>query len=335
MKKIAVLTSGGDSPGMNAAVRAVVRKAIYEGVEVIGVNRGYAGLIEGDFITLGASAVSDIINRGGTFLRSARCEEFRTKEGRQKAADQLRKEGAEGLVVIGGDGSFTGAMLLTNETGIKTIGVPGTIDNDIACTDDSIGYDTAMNTIIDAITKIRDTASSHERAFVIEAMGRHAGFLTLAAGLAGGAESILVPEIKFNIDEVCDKVQKGYEKGKIHSIILVAEGVEFEGNEFETNRDVNESNAFTIGRIINERTGFDTRVSILGHIQRGGSPTGRDRLLASRLGAAAVDAMLAGETNKMVGLIHNKIEVSDIKDAIEGKKEFDKDLYELANILSI
>ncbi|OCL25289.1 6-phosphofructokinase [Orenia metallireducens] len=335
MKKIGVLTSGGDAPGMNAAVRAVVRKAIHAGVEVVGVNRGYAGVIEGDFVKLDKSSVSDIIDRGGTFLRSARCDEFRTPEGRAKGAEQLRKEGIEGLIVIGGDGSFTGATLLTNETGIKTVGVPATIDNDIACTDDSIGYDTAMNTIIDAITKIRDTASSHERAFVIEAMGRHAGFLTLSAGLAGGAEAILVPEMKFNIDEVCNNIQAGYEAGKIHAIILVAEGVEIEGQEFTTNRDVNQSNAFIIGKEINDRTGFETRVSILGHIQRGGAPTGRDRLIASRLGAASVDALLAGETNKMVGIIHNKVEISDIKDAIEGNKEFDEELYQLANILSI
>lgn len=335
MNKIAVLTSGGDAPGMNAAVRAVVRKGIYEGVEVIGVQRGYAGVIDGDFVELDSSSVSDIIYRGGTFLRSARCDEFRTKEGREKAAQQLRKEGVEGLVVIGGDGSFTGAMLLNQETGIKTIGVPATIDNDIDCTDDAIGYDTAMNTIIDAINKIRDTASSHERAFVIEAMGRHAGFLTLAAGLAGGAESILVPEVKFDLDEVCEKIQKDYEQGKIHSIILVAEGVEAFCGTFETNRDLNCSNAFVLGQEVNERTGFETRVTILGHLQRGGTPTGRDRLLASRLGAAAVDELLAGNSNKMVGLIHNHVEVYPIKEAIEGNKEFDMELYELANILSM
>ncbi|GAB6099301.1 6-phosphofructokinase [Halanaerocella petrolearia] len=334
MKKIGVLTSGGDAPGMNAAVRAVVRKAISEGLEVVGVKRGYAGVIEGDFIKLDRSSVSDIIQRGGTFLRSARCEEFRTKEGRQRAAKKLKEEGIEALVVVGGDGSFTGAMLLSQETGIQTIGVPATIDNDIACTDDSIGYDTAMNTIIDAITKIRDTASSHERAFVIEAMGRHAGFLTLAAGLAGGAESILVPEVEFDIDEVCEQIQEDYEEGKIHSIVLVAEGVEFGDIEFETDRNPGESPAFVLGREINGRTGFETRVSILGHIQRGGAPTGRDRLLASRLGAAAVDQLLAGESNKMVGLIHNKVEISPIEEAIEGNKELDRNLYKLANILT-
>ena len=319
---------------MNAAVRAVVRKAIHEGVEIYGVKRGYAGLIEGDLIKLDRGSVSDIISRGGTFLRSARCEEFRTKEGRKKAAEQLKKRGIKGLVVIGGDGSFMGAKLLSKETEINTIGVPGTIDNDIACTDDSIGYDTAVNTIVDAIGKIRDTASSHERAFVIEAMGRRSGFLTLASGLAGGAESILIPEIKCDIDEVCQKVQEDYELGKIHSIIVVAEGVEAIGAEFETNRDHDESNAFILGKEINKRTGFETRVSILGHMQRGGSPTARDRLLASRLGAGAVDHLLAGDTNKMVGLIHDTVETASIAEAIESDKKINMDIYELANILN-
>ncbi len=335
MKKIAVLTSGGDAPGMNAALRAVVRKAVYEGIDVLGVKRGYAGVIEGDFVQLGRRDVGDIIYRGGTFLRSARCDEFRTEAGIKKGANKLKEAGVEGLIVIGGDGSFRGARDLTNLTGVRTIGVPATIDNDIACTDDSIGYDTAMNTIIDAITKIRDTASSHERAFVIEAMGRHAGFLALSAGLAGGAESILVPEVKFSMENVCKKIQEGYNEGKIHSIILVAEGVEIDGNDFETNRDFSHSNAFLLGDEINKRTGFETRVSILGHMQRGGVPTGRDRLLASRLGAAAVDVLNAGKTNKMVGLIHNKVETAPITDAIEGNKKFDKDLYDLANILSM
>ncbi|GAB6138091.1 6-phosphofructokinase [Halanaerobaculum tunisiense] len=334
MNKIGVLTSGGDAPGMNAAVRAVVRKALSEDVEVIGIKRGYAGVIDGDFTNLTRDSVGNIIQRGGTFLRSARCDEFRTKEGRQKAAEKLRDEGIEGLVVIGGDGSFTGAKLLSEETGIQTIGIPATIDNDIACTDDCIGYDTAMNTIIDAITKIRDTASSHERAFVIEAMGRHSGFLTLAAGLAGGAESILVPEVDFDMNEVCEQVQKDYEAGKIHSIILVAEGVEFGDIDFETNRNPDESPAFVVGREINERTGFETRVTILGHIQRGGTPTGRDRLLASRLGTAAVSQLLAEESNKMVGLIHNQVEVAPIEEAIQGNKKLDMELYKLAKILT-
>lgn len=334
MSNLAVLTSGGDAPGMNAAVRAVVRKALDEGLEVFGIKRGYAGVIDGDFIKLNSSSVSDIIGRGGTFLRSARCDEFRTKEGRKKAAEKLRAKNIENLVVIGGDGSFTGAKLLSEETGINTIGVPATIDNDIACTDDSIGYDTALNTIIDAISKIRDTASSHERAFVIEAMGRHAGFLALAAGLAGGAESILVPERSVDVDQVCQTIQHDYEEGKIHSIILVAEGVELEGQEFKTNRDMSESPAFALSKEISDRTEFEARVTILGHIQRGGAPTGRDRLLASRLGAAAVERLLAGESNVMVGLINNQVQVSSIKDAIEKEKELDMDLYNLSTILS-
>ncbi|MBM7555628.1 6-phosphofructokinase [Halanaerobacter jeridensis] len=334
MSNLAVLTSGGDAPGMNAAVRAVVRKALSEGLEVFGVQRGYAGVIDGDFIKLNSSSVSDVIGQGGTFLRSARCDEFRTPAGRKKAAEKLRSKGIENLVVIGGDGSFTGAKLLSEETGINTIGVPATIDNDIACTHDSIGYDTALNTIIDAISKIRDTASSHERAFVIETMGRHAGFLALAAGLAGGAESILVPERKTDVDEVCQTIQKDYEEGKIHSIILVAEGVELEGQRFETNREMNESPAFALSKEISDRTEFEARVTILGHIQRGGAPTGRDRLLASRLGAAAVDRLLAGESNVMVGLVNSQVQASPIKDAIEQEKELDMDLYELSTILS-
>ena len=334
MEKLAVLTSGGDAPGMNAAIRAVVRKALHEGIEVFGIKRGYAGVIDGDFINLSSSSVSDIIGKGGTFLRSARCNEFRTEAGRKKAAEKLRAKGIEHLVVIGGDGSFTGAKLLSEETGIKTIGVPATIDNDIACTDDSIGYDTALNTIIDAISKIRDTASSHERAFVIEAMGRHAGFLALSAGLAGGAESILVPEKEVNIDNVCQTIQHDYEEGKIHSIILVAEGVELSQKEFETNRDLHESPAFALSKEINDRTEFEARVTILGHIQRGGSPTGRDRLLASRLGVAAVDRLIAGDSNVMVGLINDQVQASSIKDAIEKEKEIDLDLYNLSTILS-
>ncbi|MGM0501369.1 MAG: 6-phosphofructokinase [Bacillota bacterium] len=334
MEKLAVLTSGGDSPGMNAAIRAVVRKALTERMEVFGVERGYAGLIDGDFVKLNHSSVSDVIGRGGTFLHSARCNEFRTPPGRKKAAQKLRAQGIERLIVIGGDGSFTGAKLLSEETGIKTVGIPATIDNDIACTDDSIGYDTALNTIIDAISKIRDTASSHERAFVIETMGRHSGALALSAGLAGGAESILVPSKPVDIDDVCLTIQHDYEVGKEHSIILVAEGVELSGHKFETNRDVHDSPAFVLSKEISDRTEFEARVTILGHIQRGGAPTGRDRLLASRLGAAAVEKILHGHSNVMVGLMNNKIQVSSIQDAIEQEKEIDMELYNLSTILS-
>jgi 6-phosphofructokinase 1 len=332
MEKIGVLTSGGDAPGMNAAVRAVVRKGIYEGLEVIGIKHGYTGIINSDFEVMERGSVADIIHRGGTILHSARCEEFRTKEGRKKAIEQLKYGGIEGLVVIGGDGSFKGAQLLSQESDIKVIGVPATIDNDIDCTDYSIGYDTAMNTILDAINKIRDTATSHERTFVVETMGRHSGFLTLMAGLAGGAESILIPEIEFSIEGVCKKLKSGYERGKLHSIILVAEGI---GDNFKTNRDVNESKAFAIAEEINKRTGFETRVTVLGHLQRGGAPTGQDRIMGSRLGGAAVDLLLQGESSKMVGIVHNEIKSFLIEEALNGSKEINKDLYDLADILSM
>ncbi|SDC16216.1 MULTISPECIES: 6-phosphofructokinase [unclassified Candidatus Frackibacter] len=332
MKKIGVLTSGGDAPGMNAAVRAVVRKAIYEGLEVIGIRRGYAGVIDSDFEVMNRGSVADIIHRGGTILHSARCEEFRTKEGRREAIEQLKYGGIEGLVVIGGDGSFTGAKLLSDESDIKVIGVPGTIDNDIACTDYSIGYDTAMNTILDAINKIRDTATSHERTFVVETMGRHSGFLTLMSGLAGGAESILIPEVEFDIESICEKLKHGYNRGKLHSIILVAEGI---SDDFKTDRDLNESKAFALGEEISERTGFETRVTVLGHLQRGGAPTAQDRIMASRLGAAAVDMLIKEETNKMVGMVHNQVQSFPIEEALEGSKEVDEGIYELAHILSL
>jgi len=332
VKKIGVLTSGGDAPGMNAAVRAVVRKAIYEGLEVIGIRRGYAGVIDSDFEVMNRGSVADIIHRGGTILHSARCEEFRTKEGRREAIEQLKYGGIEGLVVIGGDGSFTGAKLLSDESDIKVIGVPGTIDNDIACTDYSIGYDTAMNTILDAINKIRDTATSHERTFVVETMGRHSGFLTLMSGLAGGAESILIPEVEFDIESICEKLKHGYNRGKLHSIILVAEGI---SDDFKTDRDLNESKAFALGEEISERTGFETRVTVLGHLQRGGAPTAQDRIMASRLGAAAVDMLIKEETNKMVGMVHNQVQSFPIEEALEGSKEVDEGIYELAHILSL
>ncbi|AZR74958.1 6-phosphofructokinase [Anoxybacter fermentans] len=332
MKKIGVLTSGGDSPGMNAAIRAVVRTAIFHELEVVGIRHGYAGLMNGDFLPMDRSSVADIIHRGGTILLSARSEEFKTLEGRKKAYQKLQDEGIEGLVVIGGDGSFRGAKKLAEEFDFPVIGVPATIDNDIPCTDYSIGFDTAMNTVIDAINKIRDTATSHERTFVVETMGRHAGFLTLMSGLAGGAESILIPEMPFDIDDVIEKLKHGYARGKLHSIILVAEGI---GDDFKTNRDINESKAFAIGKIIQEKTGFETRVIILGHLQRGGSPTALDRILASRLGAKAVELLLAGEKGKMVGIIHDEVKAFDIEYALNQKKELNEDIYHLAHILSL
>ncbi|ADL13364.1 6-phosphofructokinase [Acetohalobium arabaticum] len=332
MDKIGVLTSGGDAPGMNAAVRAVTRKAIYEGLEIIGIKRGYTGVIESDFMVMDRGSVADIIHRGGTMLHSARCEEFRTEAGRKKAIEQLKYGGIEGLIVIGGDGSFKGAQLLSEESDIKVVGVPATIDNDIACTDYSIGYDTAMNTILDAINKIRDTATSHERTFVVETMGRHSGILTLMSGLAGGAESILVPEIDFSLEEVCEKLNHGYERGKLHSIILVAEGIE---QDFTSSTDNNESQAFAIAEEISNRTGFETRVTVLGHLQRGGIPTAQDRILGSRLGAAAVDLLLEGETNKMVGVVHEEVKSFPIEESLTRSKDLNKEIYKLADILSL
>ncbi|MFW6035343.1 MAG: 6-phosphofructokinase [Halothermotrichaceae bacterium] len=331
MNKIAVLTSGGDAPGMNAAIRAVIRTALYHGIEAVGVKRGYSGLIEGDFEQMNRSSVSDVIQKGGTFLLSARCEEFKTKEGRKKAYDSMVEEGIEGLVVIGGDGSLNGAVKLYEETGIPVIGVPGTIDNDLAGTDYTIGFDTAMNTIVNAINKIRDTATSHERTFIIETMGRHSGFLTVMTGLAGGVEAALIPEHEFNIDKLCKKLDERQKKGRLHNIVLVAEGV---GEDFKTNRDINESSAFSLGRIISERTSQETRVIILGHLQRGGSPTVQDRLLASRMGAKAVELLLDGETTKMVGLKGNEIVYNNINDIMSKHKDINLELYRLSQILS-
>lgn len=332
MNKIGVLTSGGDAPGMNPAIRAVVRTAIYYDIEVMGIKRGYAGLIDDDMYSMDRGSVADIIHRGGTILHSARCEEFKTEEGQEKAIEVLKSNGLEGLVVIGGDGSFRGASVLANKYNFPTIGIPGTIDNDLACTDYSLGFDTAMNTILDAINKIRDTATSHERTFIVETMGRHSGFLTLRTGLAGGAESILIPEIDFTIDDVCDKIQHGYDRGKLHSIILVAEGI---GDDFKTNRDINESKAFSVGQQIKEKTGLETRVIILGHLQRGGSPTAKDRIVASQMGAKAVNLLRNGESGKMVSFINNGIETCDLEAALKMEKTIDEDILELAHILSL
>ncbi|MBU7008351.1 6-phosphofructokinase [Phosphitispora fastidiosa] len=320
MKKIGVLTSGGDAPGMNPAIRAVVRKAIFSGLEVVGIQRGYSGLIRGEFREMNLSSVADIIYRGGTMLRTARSENFRTPEGRTKAAGNLRSQGIEGLVVIGGDGSFRGAQALGREHGIRFIGVPGTIDNDIPCTDYTIGFDTAVNNVVDAVNKIRDTATSHERTYVIEVMGRNSGFIALEAGLAGGAESILIPEMGVNINDIIEKLERGMQRGKLHSIIIVAEGA---GSGIE------------IGRLIQERTGSETKVTILGHIQRGGTPTSFDRVIASRMGALAVDLLVKGETAKMVGMISGSLKDFDIDYALSQEKTIDRSVYELASILAI
>ncbi len=320
MKRIGVLTSGGDAPGMNSAIRAVVRKAIYEGLQVTGIQRGYSGLIAGEFRSMDLSSVADIIHRGGTVLRTARSETFRTAEGRKKAFEQLKSQEIEGLIVIGGDGSFRGAEAFSNEHGVAVIGIPGTIDNDIPCTDYSIGFDTSVNTVVDAINKIRDTATSHERTYVIEVMGRNSGFIALEAGLAGGAESILIPEIPFSIDEIIEKLYRGQKRGKLHSIIIVAEGA---------------ASALDIQKEISEKTGFDTKVTILGHLQRGGTPTAFDRTLASRMGAFAVDQLKSGHSKEMVALQRNDLAAIDFSCALSQKRTIDRSVYELASILAI
>jgi len=319
MKRIAVLTSGGDAPGMNAAIRAVVRSGLYHGLEVYGVYRGYSGLIQGDFKPLSLGSVGDIIHRGGTILYSARCEEMKTEQGQQKAVEQLRKLGIDGLVVIGGDGSFRGAQKLTS-LGFPTIGVPGTIDNDIPGTDFTIGFDTAINTVIESIDRIRDTATSHERTYVVEVMGRDAGDIALWAGLADGAESILIPESPFQLDEIVERLKRGGERGKKHSIIIVAEGV---GSGVE------------IGEKIKKAIGWETRVTVLGHVQRGGTPTAFDRVLASRMGAKAVELLLQGDRDKMVAIRNNEIIGIDFDEAFSMKHKPNMELYELAKILSI
>lgn len=319
MKRIGVLTSGGDSPGMNAAVRAVVRKAIYHDVEVYGIYNGYSGLISGKIEKLEIGSVGDIIHRGGTKLYTARCPEFKTVEGREKGIANLKKYGIEGLVVIGGDGSYMGAKKLT-EHGFPCVGVPGTIDNDIPGTDLTIGFDTALNTVIDAIDKIRDTATSHERTYVIEVMGRHAGDLALWAGLADGAETIVIPEAEHNMEQILATIKRGQERGKKHSIIVVAEGVG-SGIEF--------------GDRISKEMNMETRVTVLGHIQRGGSPTGADRVLASRLGAKAVDLLLEGKAGMTVGIQKNELVYHPIDEILDRPHTIDQEMYKLSQELSI
>lgn len=319
MKRIGVLTSGGDAPGMNAAIRAVVRTAIYNNLEVIGIIRGYKGLIEGEYQPMNISSVSDIIQRGGTVIHTARSEEFMTEEGQQKAVKTLKELEIEGLIVIGGDGSFRGAQKLS-EKGINTIGIPGTIDNDIACTDSTIGFDTAINTALEAISKIRDTSSSHERANIIEVMGRNSGEIALYSGLAGGAETIIVPEFEFNIEEICNKILKGKKRGKRHSIIIFAEGA---------------GDAISIGKQIQEKTGIETKATILGYLQRGGSPTAFDRILASRMGWMAVNLLIQGESSRVVCFQKNDYVHMDINEALSMKRDLDKGVYKIADILSI
>ncbi len=319
MKKIGVLTSGGDSPGMNAAIRAVVRKAIFHNIEVYGVYQGYQGLINGQIKKLELGSVGDIIHRGGTMLYTSRSEEFKTEEGRQKGIEQLKSLGIEGLVVIGGDGSYRGAKKLT-EHGFPCVGVPGTIDNDIPGTDFTIGFDTALNTVIDAIDKIRDTATSHERTYVIEVMGRHAGDIALWSGLAGGAETILIPEADYDMNDVVSRLKRGHDRGKKHSIIIVAEGV---------------GSGVDFAKKLTEATQLETRVSVLGYIQRGGSPTAFDRVLASRLGARAVELLIEGKGGRSVGIENNKLIDYDILEILERPHKIEENMYQLSKELSI
>ena len=322
VKKMGILTSGGDAPGMNACIRAVVRTAVYYGIGVAGIMRGYAGLIRGEIVEMDVSSVSNIIQRGGTILKTARSEEFKTKEGMAKAAENLSKWSVDGLVAIGGDGTYRGASELSRDWGVTVVGVPGTIDNDIYGTDFTIGYDTATNIALDAVDRIRDTATSHERIFFIEVMGRESGFIALDVGVAGGAEAIMIPEQPTDIDGMSKILMDGRARGKTSSIVIVAEGDEAGG-------------AYAIAEKVKEKTGLEYRVTVLGHIQRGGSPTVQDRILASKLGSTAVEALKDGISNVMVGEVHSKVEFTPLETIWTHKKEVDMNLYKLAEMLSI
>lgn len=322
MKSIGVLTSGGDSPGMNAAIRAVVRTAIARDMKVFGIERGYQGLIEGQIGPLELRSVSGIIGRGGTILRTARCKEFFEPAGRARAAAQLQQCGIEGLVVIGGDGSYQGAQKLHTEHGIRCIGMPGTIDNDIGGTDFTIGYDTALNTAVEAIDRIRDTAASHDRIFFVEVMGRNSGYLALMSGIAGGAEEVLVPETPTDINELVRSVRDGRARGKTSSIIVVAEGDDA-GKAIDVARKFAEASEFK-----------DYRVAVIGHIQRGGAPSAFDRILACRLGVRAVEALIEGQTGMMAGIVGNNVELRPFTDAWEKRTLFDPSLLRVAHLLA-
>jgi 6-phosphofructokinase len=323
IRKIGVLTSGGDAPGMNAAIRGVTRTAVFNGLEVVGIKQGYKGMINKDFVNLTASSVSDIIQRGGTILKTARCEEFRTPEGREKAYNNLKEEKIDGVVVIGGDGSFTGARLFNEEHDIPFVGVPGTIDNDIYGTDYTIGYDTALNTVVEAVDKIRDTADAHNRMFFVEVMGAEAGFIALYSGIATGAEAILIPETGGENRDLKKLIQQGNSRKKTSNIIIVAEGDEGGG-------------AFAIAeKVKDDFKDYDIRVSILGHLQRGGSPSAIDRVNASRLGHAAVEALLDDQKSVMVGLSNGEITLVSFRRAVKLHKDVNRHLIDLARILSV
>ncbi len=320
-KKIAVMTSGGDSPGMNACVRSVVRTALDEGVSIFGVYSGYSGLLEGDLMPLNRRSVSNIIQKGGTFLKTSRCETFRHKAGRKRGADVLREWGIDRLIVIGGDGSFHGAHAIATEEGIQVMGIPATIDNDIYGTDLTIGYDTAVKTALESIDKIRDTAASHDRLFIVEVMGRNAGFIALEVGICGGAEEILVPETKSDLDVLGKQVEGWQKAGKSSSLIVVAEGDDL-------------GNAHTIAEKLDQKYHVKSHVCVLGHTQRGGTPTATDRLLATQLGYYAVHGILTGKSDVMVGMINNKSVYTPLKESWEKKKELDSELLKIYRIMS-
>ena len=326
VNKIAVLTSGGDAPGMNAAIRAVVRTCSYHDVEVLGIYRGFQGMIEDDFVELNARSVGNIINKGGTFLKSARSEGFRTKEGRENAYNNLTKNGVEALVVIGGDGTFTGALSFSQEFGFPVMGIPGTIDNDIYGTTHTIGYDTALNTVVDAIDKIRDTASSHNRMFFVEVMGRDSGFIALNSGIGGGAERIIIPEKNIPAEVLLEDIDRGKRRGKTSNIIVVAEGNTAGKAVFELKEYVEK-----------KRPEYDIRVSVLGHMQRGGTPTCYDRVLATRMGVKAVESLLEGKSQYMVGINNDRMELIPLEKAVKENDEskIDKDLIRITDIMSM
>ncbi|MDA8640277.1 6-phosphofructokinase [Flavobacteriaceae bacterium] len=323
-KKIAVLTSGGDAPGMNAALRAVVRASVFYGIECFAIHQGYQGLIDNEFELMNARSVNNIINKGGTIIKSARCLEFRTPEGRKKAYNNIKNAGIEALVVIGGDGSFTGAMIFQNEFNFPVIGIPGTIDNDIYGTRYTLGYDTAINTVVEAIDKIRDTASSHNRLFFVEVMGRDAGHIALNSGIGAGAEEILIPEENLGLERLLESLKKSEKSGKSSSIVVIAEGDKTGKNVFEIASYVEKNLPY-----------YEVRVSVLGHMQRGGAPSCFDRVLASRMGVFAIESIIEGKSNSMVGVIDDKMVLTPLKKAIKGKSKINTNLIKVSDILSI
>lgn len=320
--KIGVLTSGGDSPGMNAAVRAVVRTGNYYGLEVFGIMRGYTGMVENDIIPMHSRSVANIIQRGGTILKTARCKDFHTKEGREKAYKNLTALGINGLVIIGGDGSFRGANIFSSEFDIPCIGLPGTIDKDIAGTDFTIGFDTAVNTAVESIDKIRDTADAHDRLFIIEVMGRDAGYIALHSGIATGAEHILIPERKTDMEELISSLQEKERRKKLVNMVVVAEGDEYGGGN-------------EVAKLVKERVpSLDTRLCILGHIQRGGAPTCLDRVIASRMGYSAVECLIEGRHNVMVGIVNNRMQYTSLEKAVKSKQKISEEWMKIVKILA-